>query len=99
MIRAVFTDSSFVVTGHSGYAASGRDIVCAAVSAMTMLVCNTITEQFKARAAVSSDERDASVGLELLDGDIASRRLIAGLRAELEALSLEYPSNVRVESE
>lgn len=66
---------------------------------MTMLVCNTITEQFKTRAAVSSDERDASVGLKLLDGDIASRRLIAGLRAELEALSLEYPGNVRVESE
>ena len=47
MIKVVFYKSGmryygFHVSGHAGYDDSGKDIVCAAVSAMTMLVINTI---------------------------------------------------------
>ncbi|MBQ2118265.1 MAG: ribosomal-processing cysteine protease Prp [Clostridia bacterium] len=47
MIRIRFLKSGgiyygFEETGHAGYADEGNDIVCAAVSAMTMLVINII---------------------------------------------------------
>ena len=32
----------FEESGHAGFAESGDDIVCSAISAMTMLVINTI---------------------------------------------------------
>lgn len=47
MTRIVFYKSGdtyygFREVGHSGYDDSGKDIVCAAISAMTMLVINTV---------------------------------------------------------
>ena len=32
----------FRETGHAGYEDSGKDIICAAISAMTMLIINTV---------------------------------------------------------
>ena len=32
----------FKETGHTGYAEAGQDIFCSALSAMTMLIVNTI---------------------------------------------------------
>ncbi len=36
----------FEETGHTGYGESGEDILCAALSAMTMLVINTVEISF-----------------------------------------------------
>lgn len=36
--------SGFHVTGHAGYAERGKDIVCAAISALTITLCNTLLE-------------------------------------------------------
>lgn len=104
MIRAVFSISGgdvngFSVCGHSGYADSGSDIVCAAVSAMTMLTVNTVTEVIKADAEVECDESDASVIFRLLDGNDCARHIIKGFYCELCALSDEYPDFISVTSE
>ena len=50
--------SGFSVSGHAGYGSEGNDIVCAAVSSTVMLVCNTITEFFKANAEVKVMENE-----------------------------------------
>ena len=47
MTKIVFYKSGgiyygFREIGHSGYEDAGRDIVCAAISAMTMLIINTV---------------------------------------------------------
>lgn len=49
MIKAVFAVKGekfigFTVKGHSGYAESGNDIICAGVSSALMLTVNTITD-------------------------------------------------------
>ncbi len=36
--------TGFHVTGHAGYAESGKDIVCAAVSALTITLYNSLNE-------------------------------------------------------
>ena len=101
MITASFTKSNgkfqkFRINGHSGYAAQGSDIVCAAVSAMAMLTINTATEGFKIPASVFADEEGPVIEFELETEDERGCILIAGLWQELAALANDYPNNVRV---
>ncbi|HBL83729.1 MAG: hypothetical protein A2Y17_08685 [Clostridiales bacterium GWF2_38_85] len=98
MITCKFTDDGFVVSGHSGYAEQGGDIICAAVSAMTMLVCNTITEQLNLKAVVETDEKTTKVSLKLKETADNSyvKAIISGFRSELTALMQEYPKNINV---
>ena len=98
MILCNFSDNGFSVSGHSGYSDSGSDIVCAAVSAMVMLVCNTITEKFSENANVSVDENNGSVTL-IFDKQQPSKQtklIIEALKDELIILSKEYPDNLTV---
>ena len=46
----------FRETGHAGYDEAGKDIVCAAVSAMTMLVINAIEVSYNSSVEYSIDE-------------------------------------------
>ncbi len=96
MITAEFTNDSFTVSGHSGYAPAGADIVCASVSSMTMLVCNAITERFGGDAKVTVDEKKNRISLRLNEPSEAALMLIASLRFELTDLSRNYPDNIKV---
>ena len=51
----------FRETGHSGYADAGEDIVCAALSAMTMLIVNTVEVSYASDVEYTIDEDSADV--------------------------------------
>ena len=57
--------TGFSVSGHSGYAEAGSDIVCASVSTAVMLAEATINEVCGANAKVRVHEDDARVTLTL----------------------------------
>lgn len=65
MITVTFSEKGFEVSGHSGYAEEGSDIVCAAVSSATELTVNAITEVLKIKAKVEVDPSDALIKLTL----------------------------------
>ena len=46
----------FTETGHAGYADAGNDIVCSALSAMTMLVINAIEVTYASDVIYNIDE-------------------------------------------
>ena len=46
----------FEEQGHSGFAASGDDILCSAISAMTMLVINTVEVAYASDVEYTIDE-------------------------------------------
>ena len=46
----------FKETGHAGYADAGQDIVCSAISAMTMLIVNTIEISYATDVEYTIDE-------------------------------------------
>ena len=104
MLRAVFHRKGndfcgFQISGHAGYGEAvseweGNDIVCAAVSSCTMLVCNAITENFGAKADVKVEEN--LISLVLKECDAAAAKLIAALYEHLTPLSENY-SNIKVE--
>lgn len=99
MLKAVFHRNGndlagFEISGHAGYGTEGNDIVCAAVSSCTMLVCNAVTENFKADARVTVEEN--RITLRLVKYDKAAAGLIEALYEHLRAISGEY-GKVKVE--
>lgn len=84
----LMTFSGFEISGHAGYGEEGNDIVCAGVSSCTMLVCNCITENFKANADVKVEEN--RISLRLLKYDKPSARLLSAFYQHLETLSEDY---------
>ena len=66
MVKITFYKSNgvfyaFEETGHSGYADSGNDIVCAAISAMTMLVVNAIEVSYASDVEYIIDEKTTDI--------------------------------------
>ncbi|MBQ3064662.1 MAG: ribosomal-processing cysteine protease Prp [Clostridia bacterium] len=51
----------FRETGHAGFAAAGDDILCSAISAMTMLVINTLEVAYAADVDYQIDERTTNI--------------------------------------
>ena len=68
MTKVVFFKSKdvfwgFEEQGHAGFAESGEDIVCSALSAMTMLVINAIEIAYSSEADYEFDEETTNVRL------------------------------------
>ena len=83
----------FEISGHADYGTAindneGNDIVCAAVSSCTMLVCNAVTENFKADADVKVEENRITLTLKEYNG--AAVQLLTAFYRHLEALSEDY---------
>ena len=51
----------FEEIGHSGFADAGDDVLCAAISSMTMLVVNTIEVSFSTDVQYLIDEEKAKI--------------------------------------
>ena len=91
---------SFEVKGHSGYANSGADIVCAAVSSVTELAIN-ILESFSVDFKLDIREDSAYVLLEIVqnESNFSKREIIenivGGYAGYLKQLSGEYPTNIK----
>ena len=75
----------FRETGHSGYADAGEDIVCAALSAMTMLIVNTVEVSYASDVEYTIDEDTADITVkvsavfDLSDENESKRFAISGL--------------------
>ena len=86
--------TGFSVSGHSGYAEAGADIVCAAVSTAV-----TINEVCGAKAKVRVKEEDARVTLTLpasCDEEDTVQAVLAGMMLTLCSLRDEYPDYIEV---
>lgn len=98
MLKVIFFEAGceyrgFEISGHAGYGTEGNDIVCAAISSCTMLVCNAITENFGANAEVMVDEN--RIKLWLREYNAAAIRLLAAFYSHIEAISEDY-GNVKL---
>ncbi|MBQ3865338.1 MAG: ribosomal-processing cysteine protease Prp [Clostridia bacterium] len=105
MIRAEFSVSekgveAFVIHGHAGLAPAGEDVLCASVSAMALLVMNTLKEVFRAEFRLAQREEDGYLAL-TLTGVPAGREeavygVLRGLMLQLEDLREQYPGHLSV---
>ena len=91
--------TGFSVSGHSGYAESGSDIVCAAISAIVSMAEATINEVCGAKAKVRVKDEDARVTLTLpasCDEEEAVQAVLAGMLLTLCSLRDDYPDYIEV---
>ncbi|MBE6934603.1 MAG: ribosomal-processing cysteine protease Prp [Ruminococcaceae bacterium] len=91
--------TGFSVSGHSGYAESGSDIVCAAISAVVTMAEATINEVCGAKAKVRVKDEGARITLTLptsCDEEDAVQAVLAGMMLTLCNLRDDYPDYIEV---
>ena len=91
--------TGFSVSGHSGYAEAGKDIVCAAVSAIVTMAEATINDVCGAKAKVRVKEDGARVTLTLpasCDEEETVQAVLAGMMLTLAGLRDDSPDYIEV---
>ena len=91
--------TGFSVSGHSGYAEAGSDIVCAAVSAAVAMAECTINDVCGAKAKVRVKHDQARITLSLptsCDEEESVQAVLSGLMIYLCSLRDDYPDYIEV---
>ena len=91
--------TGFSVSGHSGYAESGADIICAAISAVVTMAEATINDVCGAKAKVRVKEDDARITLTLpasCDEEESVQAVLAGMMLTLCSMRDDYPDYIEV---
>ena len=91
--------TGFSVSGHSGYAEAGADIVCAAISAVVTMAEATINDVCGAKAKVRVKEEDARITLTLptsCDEEESVQAVLSGMMLTLISLREDYPDYIEV---
>ena len=91
--------TGFSVSGHSGYAEAGSDIVCAAISAVVTMAEATINDVCGAKAKVRVKEEDARITLTLpssCDEEDTVQAVLSGLLVTLLSFKEQYPDYIEV---
>ena len=91
--------TGFSVSGHSGYAEAGQDIVCAAISAVVTMAEATINDVCGAKAKVRVKDEQARITLTLpasCDEEDTVQAVLAGMMVTLLSLQEDYPDFIEV---
>jgi uncharacterized protein YsxB (DUF464 family) len=89
------------ITGHAHYAQAGEDIVCAAVSGISLGMVNVIERMFGVRVYRESDH-EGVLHCQLPDGLEPAKQekiqlLLEAMVLSLEGVAEEYPTYVQIE--
>ena len=91
--------TGFSISGHSGYAEAGSDIVCAAISAIVTRAEATINEVCGAKAKVRVKDEQARITLTLptsCDEEESVQAVLAGMLLTLCRMRDDYPDYIEV---
>ena len=91
--------TGFSISGHSGYAEAGQDIVCAAISAVVTMAEATINDICGAKAKVRVKDADARITLTLpasCDEEDTVQAVLAGMMLTLCNMRDDYPDYIEV---
>ena len=93
--------TGFDSQGHSGYAESGSDIVCAAITSAIRLVEATVNDVLGLAASVKIREESATISLRLPGGldptaESTCQALLTALMVHFVQLAEEYPDYISV---
>ena len=83
------------ISGHSGYAESGSDIVCSAISSAVMLA-GSILEEVCPEYNINTDSEDAVIEIDIQSGNDLTYIVMKNLYLTLSEISKQYPKNLNV---
>lgn len=104
MTECIFTENrkgdinSFEICGHTGFDIEGKDVLCAAVSALVSHTIGAIHEFSHVACSNVVDEDKPSVTFSLTDGaeDVTARLFLRALLSSLEDLEFKFPNEIKV---
>ncbi len=91
--------TGFSISGHSGYAEAGQDIVCAAISAVVTMAEATINDVCGAKAKVRVKDEQARITLTLpasCNEEESVQAVLSGMMLTLISLREDYPDYIEV---
>jgi uncharacterized protein YsxB (DUF464 family) len=99
MIKArFFTEDNLIcgyeISGHSGSAESGQDIICAFVSSAAYMAANTLSEIVGCEITAEVD--DGYMNIRVISKVSEAQQILEGLRLHLGSLAGDYPDNIKV---
>jgi uncharacterized protein YsxB (DUF464 family) len=83
--------------GHAGYAPSGEDIVCAAVSALTQTALVGLLEVLKAPVEWSVDEKKGALSARIGESSEGTELILRTLEAGLKNIAGQYPDLIGID--
>lgn len=98
-VKLIKSDGNIVgfdVSGHSGYAESGSDIVCAAISSSVSLVETILNDSFGAGAEVEVDPDAARITLMLNKSCDKCHSVLKAFGQYMCSISEEYPKYIKI---
>ena len=92
---------SFKINGHSGFADSGEDIVCSAISAISLSTVIGITEVLKINAIYKMQDGFLSLSIEDMSKDIIEdcQVLLETMLLGLKRMEFSYDEYINVKIE
>ncbi|MBO5420735.1 MAG: ribosomal-processing cysteine protease Prp [Clostridia bacterium] len=99
MIKArFFTEDNLIcgyeISGHSGSAEAGQDIICAFVSSAAYMAANTLSEIVGAE--IEAEVADGYMNIRVVSELSEAQQILEGLRLHLRSLAGDYPDNIKV---
>ena len=100
MTRATFirqgdTLSGVRIKGHAGYAKSGYDIVCSAISVACHMTALGLIEVLGLHA--TAEAKDADVSIQVDSSDIhKAQPMLRTLELELHEIRKQYPDHIKI---
>ena len=91
--------TGFSVSGHSDFDEPGKDIVCAAISAVVTMAEATINDVCGAKAKVRVKDEQARITLTLpvsCDEEETVQAVLAGMMITLAGMRDDYPDYIEV---
>ena len=97
MTEVIFTQNAdhkitgFISRGHAGFARRGKDVVCAAISVLTINAVNSIEKIAKAEADVVQDKKGGQISFRLLsEPDDKTETILRSLILGLKGVVADY---------
>lgn len=92
MIQIHVDSTQIVVEGHAGFAPTGQDIVCAAVSALVQTLALSLDRLAPGETVCSMEPGSATIRYTSLSEK--GRLLVCSFFVGIEAVAAAYPNNV-----
>jgi hypothetical protein len=86
----------YKVSGHACFAPEGQDIVCSAVSTLTMVTINGLEEHLQREVVYEVRDGYLQVKLKQTPDDL-SQAILATMEIGLKDLAEQYPQRVRIQ--
>ena len=86
----------YTVNGHAGFAPDGQDIICSAVSTLTMVAINGLEEHLQREVVYEISDGHLQVKLKKAP-DALSQAILATMEIGLKDLAEQYPQLVSIQ--